>query len=92
MQPFYTITDEELQDLREIMKTATMKTANFRKIGPDADKDDEIDALVKERTRIWRNTWIVEPLRDMIEAIEQRAGNRRLKVGGWNDARKSDNV
>ena len=50
--------------LKEIRETATMKTANFYVFDPDSDqKMDELRKL----TRVWRRSWLIAPLDDIIE-------------------------
>lgn len=43
--------------LRELRETATMKNADFPQ-------------ELKDKTRLWRNTWLVSPLDDLIERYE----------------------
>ena len=43
--------------LKEVKRVSTMKTADF----PDS---------LKETTRIWRESWITEPLQDIIKKLE----------------------
>ncbi len=47
-----------ISDLREVRCISTMKTAAF--------SDD-----VKERTRLWRQLWIIEPLDRAIAELEK---------------------
>ena len=75
------ISQKELAELREIARHATMKTAGFgfpeEKI--DAARDTfgpferlTVDELIKARTKIWRDSWIVSPLEDLIAKLEAK--------------------
>ena len=65
---WYKISAEELAQLREVARTATMRTANFNGM----DLPGDTDALIKSRTELWRYSWIVNPLQEIISAIEAR--------------------
>ena len=75
------ISQTELAELREIARTATMKTASFcfpsevvlaaREIfGPFENLT--VDELIKARTKVWRDSWIVDPLEDLIARLEAK--------------------
>ncbi len=49
----------ELTKLKEIYRISTLETAGF-------------DTKVKEKIRLWAQTWISDPLEEIIKAIENR--------------------
>lgn len=60
-------TEALLRELREIRQVATMETANFFPFVEDSEeKMNELRAL----TRVWRQSWIIEPLDRLIERYE----------------------
>jgi hypothetical protein len=73
------ISKHDLARLREIARTATMETAGFgfptEKITAPRDtfgptEEMTINELIKARTKIWRDSWIVDPLTSIINKIE----------------------
>ncbi|UUV43912.1 hypothetical protein RCKVOTHE_35 [Rhodobacter phage RcKvothe] len=75
------ISQKELAELREIARTATMKTACFcfpnevvlaarETFGPFENLT--VDELIKARTKVWRDSWIVDPLEDLIARLEAK--------------------
>lgn len=75
------ISQKELAELREIARTATMKTAGFgfpeekieaarESFGPFETLT--VDELIKARTKLWRESWIVDPLERLIAGIEAK--------------------
>lgn len=69
-------TDKLIRVLTDIRDTTTMKTARFGSIG-DETKTQEIEEL----TRLWRNTWIIGPLEELIERYENAIKEQRDKNG-----------
>lgn len=79
------ISQRDLNRLREIARTATMETAGFdfphEKVSAPREtfgpvEEMRIDDLIKTRTKIWRDSWIVNPLREMIERIEGKGSKQ----------------
>ena len=75
------ISQKELAELREIARTATMKTASFcfpnEIVLASRESFGEfenltVDDLIKARTKIWRESWIVSPLEDLIAKLEAK--------------------
>ena len=75
------ISQNELAELREIARTATMATAcfSFRQELIDAPRETfgpferlTVDDLIKARTKAWRDSWIVDPLEDLIARLEAK--------------------
>lgn len=74
------LTKKLARELREIATTADMETASFRNLGSDPlnstvvlrgpggelDTGLSVDEFIKERTRIWRQSWVVNPLREIL--------------------------
>jgi hypothetical protein len=67
-----------IADLKSIRKDATMGTANFNQI-PTGEtftyptKESEVTAFIEERTRLWRDTWIVGMLDEVINDLQRGA-------------------
>lgn len=65
---------EVIERLKEVAKTATMENANFDRL---FDKKPEgitnETEYVKERTELWRNSWVVHPLEGIIKVLETAA-------------------
>lgn len=53
-----TVIEEIITDLKGIQGISTMKTSDF---------SEEL----KEKTALWRNSWICDPLLDIIEKLER---------------------
>lgn len=75
------ISQKELAELREIARTATMKTASFGFTEEKIEAPREsfgtfetltVDELIKARTKLWRESWIVDPLVDLIARLEAK--------------------
>lgn len=60
-------TEALISELKEIARVAKMETANFGGMGGGSDPTD----FIRERTRLWRNSWIISPLEALIERYEQ---------------------
>ena len=62
--------------LKDVFRVATMKNTRF---GDLLDFDDnclpktkkEVNVFIKKETKLWRETWILEPLKSVIEKLEQ---------------------
>lgn len=63
-----------LRKLREVRKTATMESASFylqKEPGDWLKMGNETDTeLIREATKLWRQSWILHPLREVIEELE----------------------
>ena len=82
------ISQKELAELREIARTATMKTASFSFPEELIDAPREtfgpferltVDDLIKARTKVWRDSWIVDPLEDLIARLEAKPEGKGAK-------------
>ena len=81
------ITAKHLAKLKKIAATATMDKSSFgfncqEKFKAPLDifgltVETTPDEFIKARTRIWRQSNIVEPLQDIIEDIENRQEARK---------------
>lgn len=56
------------QCLIQLRDTATMETANFSR--PDLKGSVEMDKAIKDMTKLWRESWLIDPLNAMIERYE----------------------
>ena len=75
------ISAKELAILKEIARTATMDNASFcfpnEVVLASRESFGEfenltVDELIKARTKIWRDSWIVSPLEDLIAKLEAK--------------------
>lgn len=62
-----------IRELAEIRDTATMETAQLFGFDPDRQAKN---AELRERTRIWRQTWLIRPLNEMIKRYEAALGQQ----------------
>lgn len=67
-----------IQDLENIRRDASMANANFAHIPTGQEfkyptNEAEVTAFIEERTRIWRNTWIVGMLEEVIKDLKRKA-------------------
>ncbi len=60
--------------LKEVKRDSTMKTANFVPFLTEKTTypktGEEIDRLIKERTELWRRSWLTDPLTEIIKDLE----------------------
>lgn len=64
--------------LREVCETASMQKATFSRLHPNYDDDDgplpteekQVTEFIKKRTYLWRQSWLVRPLTELIDALE----------------------
>ena len=61
-----------LNDLKEIRAIATMQTARFHVGEEPFPFGAECTELVREATRIWRESWIIGPLDEIIKELEKQ--------------------
>lgn len=64
------ISKSDIEKLKKIRETMTMENASF-------SMDITEDRNIKEKTRIWRETWILPPLDTIIKKLEERANKGR---------------
>jgi hypothetical protein len=69
-----------LEKLQELCRMANYETANFDPIGGGdvVIEDGKVTDFIRERTRLYRNSWI-NPIIDELIEREQRARDRRKK-------------
>jgi hypothetical protein len=63
-----------IQRLSEVVQIATMNSANFdcNSCDPPTSFDSEHPTeYIRQKTKLWRETWIIEPLRTLIERYEE---------------------
>jgi hypothetical protein len=63
-----------LRRLRGVREIATMQTAHFQKITCMPEQschviEGNVDAFIRERTDLWRRSWIIDPLDEIIEEL-----------------------
>jgi hypothetical protein len=63
------ITKKEYEELLKALEAARMTNASF---GTQLETD-----RIKETTRLYRATWIISPITQVLCAIEEREGNKR---------------
>lgn len=68
------MTKEELKTLKEIRKVMTMENAAFkdRKVHPDPIFPELCpESTIQEVTRVWRQSWILDPLDRLIAKYDK---------------------
>ena len=78
---------ERIRELKELRRIATMENASFgmpgdhvihHAWGPDAvpggEKKDTTE-FIADRTRLWRQSWLIGPLDDLIAWAEGQPGH-----------------
>lgn len=72
---------EVLQILNQVLIDAQMERAAFSQIhpkGPFPTNEAEVDKFIKDRTRIYRDSWIILPLKRVIHLIEKDGKRREI--------------
>lgn len=70
-KPTKSILKHDRMMLMELRKLLTLETANFSRIGPrDEDAlprtEAEVNAFIRERTRLWRESWVFPIIDEML--------------------------
>lgn len=69
------MTKADLQTLKDIRKVLEMNSANFDRIGPASEtvtlQRGQVTAFIRERTRLWRDTWLLSPLDTLIAKYDR---------------------
>lgn len=69
------LTKKQIEALREIRRVATLETAVFSQIVPDLDANPYptselmVDDFIKERIKLWADTWIVGQLDELLAEL-----------------------
>jgi hypothetical protein len=69
------MTRKEHEQLQEIRRMVTFESAHFRELFEDPVKhplpksETDVDAFIRERTRIFRETWILGPLDELLAVL-----------------------
>lgn len=80
----------KLSQLRELERLLTMENAGFgfavEKVTVHAsmggvEQTLSVDEFIKERTRIWRESWPLPIIRDLIEREEAAVAKRKTRRG-----------
>lgn len=70
---------EVLELLNRALTDAYMERASFSQLharGPFPTNEAEVDKFIKDRTRLYRESWIIGPLKRAIRLIEQDGKKR----------------
>lgn len=73
---------EVLEILNRVLIDAQMERAAFGQLNtrePLPTNEAEVDKFIKERTRLYRQSWIISPLKRAITLIE-RDGKKRAQA------------
>jgi hypothetical protein len=73
---------EVLELLNRALVDAHMERAAFSQLhpkGPFPTSEAEVDKFIKDRTRLYRESWIIGPLKQAIKLIEQD-GKKRAQL------------
>lgn len=63
-----------LTTLRQVVTDAKMERASFSQLaskGPFPTTESEVTEFIKQRTRLYRESWIIGPLEEAIKDIEE---------------------
>jgi len=62
-----------LTELRQLLSCAKMENANFNSLFDDVEFDPKNpDAYIKEKTRLFRDSYLVYPLEELIERYNDK--------------------
>lgn len=72
------LSKRDTEVLREVYKHLLMENCSFSNIGPSDDEvgrlptnETEVTEFIKRRTRLWRESWILPYLKEMIDRAEE---------------------
>ena len=84
------MTQAELIALKEVRRYAAFENANFGDCTRPGQTIDgkTVDEFIKDRTRIYRQSWILPVLDDMIRKAEYQLGISKEKPTGWSAVTK----
>jgi hypothetical protein len=68
--------------LEKALSVARMDNCSFEStvLRPDyplPKSEKEVDAFIKGRTKIWRDSWLVPPLERALEKVQRRDGEKK---------------
>lgn len=67
------MTKKHIEKIRELRTLMTLETSNFAKLWDDPGenplpkREEDVNAFIRERTRVWRETWILPVLDELLE-------------------------
>lgn len=61
-----------IQTLKRVRDDATMKNARFHVGEEPFPFGADVSDLVRQATRLWRDSWVVGPLTEVIEKLEKQ--------------------
>ena len=67
-------TAQVIQQLKEIREISTMKNASFHVGDEPFPFGADVTDLVRQATRLWRDSWIIGPLDELITELEKQPG------------------
>ena len=70
---------QAIETLKDARQRATMETMSLQtyNMNPRIDIDQEtLNAIVKSSTELWRETWIITPMDDVLAMLESEYNKR----------------
>jgi hypothetical protein len=65
------LTQKQKRVIAEVLRVASMETASFSRIGAPVTElpmdESEVTGFICRRTRLWRESYILAPLRALLE-------------------------
>lgn len=74
------LTDYEVEQLREVRRMLRMETCEFDPpgaVGLDVEARKEFTDTVREATRVWRESWLLPVLDDILDAPRNQDGTKQ---------------
>lgn len=66
--------EEILREVRDAIRAATMEGAGFNALGDSEyhlpKDEEEVNAFIKNRTKLYRQSWIIGPLERVVKHLE----------------------
>jgi hypothetical protein len=60
-----------ISELKQIAKVARMESCDFGSIGNASIGNKNPTQFIRERTKLWRHSWIIGPLEELIDRYEK---------------------
>lgn len=71
------MTKSEYREIEKVVRHLQMENCDFATIGPNAGNglpqtEREVTLFIRERTRLWRNSWCIAPLEAIVEKYSRK--------------------
>ena len=72
------ISNKSVEALKEVLETAKMERCGFSLTQKAMSNDADTEAI-REATRLWRQSWIITPLREVLATVQYTAEERKAE-------------